>query len=95
MHLALRMGRTLGELCETMTSAEWGLWLEMYQTDPWDMSREDWNAGLVAATIANYAGRMRDSDSGPAKPGDFMMFPIKPKEQQPETDPFEHFKKFL
>lgn len=86
MMLALKMGRTLEELGRTMSSQEFALWLELYEEDLWGEMADYHRAGIVAATVANYAGMMRDKGTGPASPQDFM--PYKPKgSDEPETEP--------
>lgn len=98
MRLALRLGRTLGELCETMSSEEFSLWLLMYQEEPWDDSRADLNTGIIASTIANYAGKMRKENAEPARPIDFMpfvKFEVVEDVVEEEPDPLKHFAKFL
>ncbi len=86
------MGRTLGELAETMSSAEFSTWLELYRREPWDDSRMDLGFGIVASTIANFAGRMRSETAPPARPGDFMPFVERSEEREPEIDPVAYFR---
>lgn len=90
----MRLGRTLGELGETMSSEEFSLWLALYKRAPWDETRGDINAGIIAATIANYSGKMRSESAPPAQASDFMLFIEKPvAEPEPELDPMEFFGK--
>lgn len=89
----MRLGRTLGELGETMSSAEFSLWLALYKRAPWDETRADINAGIIAATIANYAGKMRGESVPPASPADYMPFIEKPTVVEQEPDPLEFFAK--
>jgi hypothetical protein len=91
MKLALRLGRTLEELCRTMSSAEFSLWVALYEESPWDDTRADLHAGIIASTIANYAGKVRKD--GTAKPSDFM--PFLPREEDEEPDPADHFSQYL
>ena len=97
MHLAMRLGRTLDELAHSMTAQEFGLWLALYERDPWDESRADIRAGIVAATVANYAGMMRKQGASPALPRDFMPFNQSQDEpeQTEEPDPLAHFSQYL
>lgn len=90
MSLALRLGRTLEELGETMSSAEFGMWLELYKIAPWDDVRGDLQAGIVAATIVNAAGMRRKPGSAPSMPLDFMPL-TKDAPESKEEDPLEHF----
>ena len=89
MMLALRMGRTLEELRRSMSSSEFSLWLEMYQDDQWGEDRDDLRAGIIASTIANFAGKMR-KDAQPLQPSDFMPNLSKEKEEA-EPDPVAFF----
>lgn len=93
MTLALAMGRTLGELGESMTADEFGLWLALYQVDPWGEQRADLRAGIVASTVANYAGMARSKSAGAAKPSDFMPYIEKRETEAVEhdPDPLAHF----
>jgi hypothetical protein len=72
MMLALKLGRTLAELGRTMYSAEFSLWIELYQEDLWGELRDYERAGVIAATVANYAGMMRAQGTDPLRPSDFM-----------------------
>lgn len=55
--LARTMGRTLEELGETMSSAEFGdHWLDWVYA-PWGDRRADIHAALVCKTVADYAGK--------------------------------------
>jgi len=70
MSLALRLGRTLEELGDTMSAYEFSLWLEFYTEYPWD---GEWlRTGLVCSTIANYAGKERVESAPAAMPFDYM-----------------------
>ncbi len=93
MSLALAMGRTLQELGDAMTAEEFGLWLALYRIDPWGEQRADLRAGIVASTIANYAGMTRSKSAGAAKPTDFMAYIDKQDESHVEInpDPMAHF----
>ena len=93
MSLALAMGRTLQELGESMTADEFGLWLALYRVDPWGEQRADLRAGIVASTVANYAGMQRSKSAGAAKPTDFMPYMGKQDDAdvEIEPDPMQHF----
>lgn len=94
MRLALHMGRTLGELCETMSGEEFGLWRALYLREPWGEDRADARAGVIASTIANYAGKQRAENAPPAIPADFMLFADRRPEPEVEADPLSHFGAF-
>ncbi len=72
--LALAMGRTLQELREALSYAEFQEWCLYYQVEPWGDERADLRAGIVASTIANYAGRQRADGTDPALPVDYMPY---------------------
>lgn len=93
MMLALRMGRTLAELGATMSAQEFALWQALYLENHWGELYADQRAGIIASTIANYAGMQRAKGAAPARPSDFM--PYKPKgyddDVEVEADPLEYF----
>jgi hypothetical protein len=91
MMLALRMGRTLGELHSTMSSQEFSLWLDMYEVDQWGEARDDFRAGTIASTVANYAGKTRAERAPTAEPGDFMPSLAKKIEEETDPDPVAYF----
>lgn len=94
MRLALQFGCTLQELGERMTAQEFGWWAALWDSEPWGDFRADVRAGSVAATVAAYAGRIRD-DSAPApRPSDFMPY-LRPVDAEPddEPDPGDYFRK--
>lgn len=95
MSLALRLGRTLGELCDSMSSYEFSLWLAYYKEAPWDEFRADYRAGVIAAAIANYAGMRRRDGSSPVRPIEFMpWFKMEHDEaEEAEVSPIAHFSK--
>lgn len=76
-----------------MDAREFGLWAEFYRQEPFGGERGDLQAGIVAATVANYAGRMRSEQSSAAQPLDFMPL-LKAQRQEPtpdEPDPVAYF----
>lgn len=97
MRLALRLGRTLNELGQTMSSEEFELWVALYQDEPWDETRADLRAGIIASTISNWAGMMRKEGLPPASPADYMPF-LKLGEVESdgpeEPDPLVYFSQF-
>lgn len=84
--LALAMGRTLKELRAVLSHAEFQDWCLYFQVEPWGESRADLRAGIIASTVANYAGRMRANGADPALPRDFMPFIDR---QEPESPAIE------
>lgn len=86
MMLALKLGRTLEELGRTMSSQEFSLWLAMYQDDLWGELRDYERAGVIASTVANYAGMTRAKGADPARPSDFMPLMSK-QDVEPESEP--------
>jgi hypothetical protein len=89
--LALAMGRTIQELRAVLSYREFCEWCLYYQIEPWGEERADLRAGIVASTIASYAGKERSMSAPPALPADFMPYldrpePAEPAEDQPLTD---------
>ena len=82
----------MAELGETMSSAEFSIWVALYKQAPWDDTRADVQSAMVAATVASYAGKMRKEGST-VELSEFM--PFLAREEMPEPDPMEHFGKFL
>jgi hypothetical protein len=91
MQLAMRLGRTLDELGQTMSAKEFGLWCALNQQDPWDHTRGDINAAIICATIANYAGKIRKSGAKPAEPSEFMAFLREEEVEMDAVDPTDFF----
>ena len=79
---------TLGELGERMSAQEFDLWRALHRQAPLGPERGDLQAGIVASTVANFAGRqMKDGKS--AKPSDFM--PAAQEKADVNPDPMQHF----
>jgi len=77
-----------------MSSREFSLWLHMSKTDPWD-EHMDLGFGVVAATVAEYAGKTRKDTAPPVVPADFMRTLPRPVEVESillEPDPVAFFK---
>lgn len=93
MRLCLVLGCTLAELGQRMTAQEFGLWAALYAREPFGDVRGDLQAGIVAATVANYAGRMRSEGAGAAQPGEFMPLIRQDTTPEPvqEPDPVKYF----
>lgn len=72
MDLALTLGCTLAELGERMSIVEFHQWFDAWSRGLWGRHRADLRAATVAATVANYAGRIRPDGQRAASPLDFM-----------------------
>ena len=55
-----------------MSAQEFGLWQAFHARLPIGQWGAYWRSGLVCATVANYAGKMRGKNAAPATPEDFM-----------------------
>lgn len=75
--LAIRLGRTVGELERSMTTRELTDWMAYYQLEPWCDDRRDMQIAVVAATIAN-ANRGKNQRS--YRPEDFLV--VRPADRQ-------------
>ena len=82
----------MGELGATMTSAEFSLWLKLYESEPWDDTRMDVGFAVVASTVANYAGKIL-KEGKEATLAEFMPF-VPRNDVLIEPDPVEFFGKF-
>lgn len=56
MSLALRMGRTVHELTQTMTASELKMWIEFDRVSPIGDRRGDIQAALVASSVYRSQG---------------------------------------
>lgn len=75
--LALKLGSTVAELQDRMTSAEFGEWIAYYSLEPFGEIHDDIRMGTVASVIANCN---RPSNTSKAfAPLDFMPW-VKPDE---------------
>jgi len=59
-------------LQDVLDSYQIAEWIEFAKLEPFGSRVEDFRAGQLCATVANYAGRMRSEEAGAASPGDFM-----------------------
>ncbi len=90
--MARTMSRTVQELGETMDSAEFCMWVAEFEANPWDEARADLRSGIVAATIANYAGKSRKENAVAAEPIDFMPYSQPdPVSIEPDADYLTNF----
>ena len=62
---------TVGALLASMSSSELTEWKAFASIDPFDASRADLRAGLVAAAVVNHS---MSPPKSPARPVDFMPF---------------------
>lgn len=91
MDLCLSIGCTLGELGKRMTTPEFNLWFQQWLSRPWGSRRGDLQAGIVAATVANFSGKHLKKDKTLA-PVDFMPYIDEREDETPDVDPLEHFR---
>jgi hypothetical protein len=94
MKLAMKLGRTLEELALSMSAHEFGLWLALYDREPWDDTRGDYQAGIIASTVVNFGGRTLRKGAKPLSPLDFMPLlndDPTPEEEEESGDPMAHF----
>jgi hypothetical protein len=50
------LGRTVGELLDSIDAAELQEWFAYYELDPWCTDRQDANAAMICSTIARVHG---------------------------------------
>ncbi len=81
------MGRTLSQLSQEMSSEEFAWHMADFARDPWDPSRGDLQAAIVAATLGNIH---RKKGAPPLKPVDFMPYAEQNRPRE-VTDPAEFF----
>ncbi len=92
MDLCISMGCTLSELGRRMSTAEFQMWVHRWHLHGFGERRADLRSGIQSATVANYAGRMRDEKAPAAVPMDYMPFMEREPEKAVEVDPLEHFR---
>ena len=68
----MRLGRTVQELLESVSSAELTEWYAYYAIEPFDAQRDDLRAAIVASTVANVAPRRKGSRT--YKTEDFLPY---------------------
>lgn len=66
------MGKTVRQLLAEIDSEELTEWIAFERLEPFGSHMDDFRAGQVCATVANYAGKVRNEDAAAAQPGDFM-----------------------
>jgi hypothetical protein len=83
MHqLALRMGRTVGELSAVLTTDEQARWMALHRRAPLDDSRLDYLFARLCLLVAQVAGAKKKS-GGAFTLEEFLMFQHKPKPANP------------
>jgi hypothetical protein len=82
MLLCRTFGCTLDELGARMSSAEFDLWIQDYEREPWGELRADIRSAHEQANVANWAGKELKKDVS-VKPLDFML--DFDREKQPQT----------
>jgi hypothetical protein len=69
------MGRTVEELQNAMSSAEFGEWIAFSSIEPFGDNIEDLRTGITASVVANCN---RSKDTPPYKPLDFIPWAQEP-----------------
>ncbi len=87
MKLALRLGKTLGELRQTMSVSELRLWMEFNKISPIGDERNDYHAAQISAAVFN-SQRTKDPITIP----DMLLRWSGPEEEEAEdTSELESF----
>lgn len=66
------------DLLASMTSRQLAEWQAYFGIEPWGEDRADLRAGIVASTVANFAGKSLKDDAK-VTPADFMPYQKKPE----------------
>lgn len=80
--LALALGRTVGELEDSLGSKELNEWQAYYHIEPFGQWRDNYHAAMLATAIYNTSGRIKK----PAKINDFMIEPPQITEQRKQKE---------
>ncbi len=83
MTLSLSLGIPLRECLQRIDSQEYAVYRAMYEIDPWGSRRADWQAGVIAAVIAN---QHATDESLAARPDDFMLDVEREPDENPEPE---------
>lgn len=93
------LGKTVRQLLAEIDSEELTEWIAFERIEPFGSPMDDFRAGQVCATVANYAGKVRNNEAAAAQPGDFMPMLRSPAERKPDAhgpvllaDPAAHAK---
>lgn len=70
--LALRLGKTVEQLLDEISSKELTQWFAYFSIEPFDEQRGDIRSAIIAATVANVAPRKKGGKS--YHPRDFLAF---------------------
>lgn len=84
--LAVKMGRTVEELQDVMSSLEFTRHLAMFEREPWGYYWDNWRAGMIAATMANL--QICKPNTPPLQPQDF--FPVTKKSKEGKLTARKH-----
>ena len=74
--------RSVADLCESMDGEEFCLWVAEYTANPWGEERSDLRAGIIASSVANFAGKSL-KDGSTVTPLDCMPY----SQPEPEAAP--------
>ncbi len=66
------MGKTVRQLLAEIDSAELTEWMAYAQLEPFGSKIDNFRSGMICATVANYAGKVRGDKAPAAMPDDFM-----------------------
>lgn len=79
-----------------MRPSELATYWAMFRMDPWDEARSDLRAGIVASTIAQWAGKTMAPGSETPKASDYLLkFDSHSVEQEKKDDLSKKLKAFL
>ncbi|MDP5211072.1 hypothetical protein [Microbulbifer sp. 2205BS26-8] len=78
------------ELLASTDSAELSEWMAFSKCEPWGYEADNWRMGQLAATVANYSGRVKK----PLQAKDFMPPSMKTRRQR-LAESIAKFKVFL
>ena len=80
--MSLALGKTRGELLESVSSRELSEWMAYYSLEPWGEAQSEYRAALVTSMIANTA-RDEKKHPQPFKADEFMRESYLMKENEP------------
>jgi Protein of unknown function (DUF4035) len=86
--LALALGRTVGELLDSISGPELLQWSEYYAVEPFGEMRDDFRSAQVCAILAN-SNRDRKARPEPFALTDFLLFRQADPEPETASDPDE------
>ena len=59
-------------MLQQLTALQWAEWKAYYDLEPFGEIRDDFRAGQICSTLANYSGKTRNEDAPPAHPSEFL-----------------------